>query len=175
MIINSKNFIIRNLENYEIEEARMLHNDPQTLNWLTDNHVVEEQEQLEWFNHLQGSKNSKRLSCRLMNGNNFIGVFRLDRMDLPNGTVEVGLDIKPDERRKGYAYEIYNSVLAHLFTNMNFYRVSLATLETNVAAINLYLKLGYKLEGTLRSAILRDNKRLNVLKFGLLHYEFQPR
>jgi RimJ/RimL family protein N-acetyltransferase len=171
MIIETSNLLIRNLNEDEIEEARNLHNHPSVLNFLTDTHFVSSDEQIDWFTSLQKSKTSKRLVCRKKISNKLVGIFRLDKIDRVNMTVEVGLDVILEERRKGYALEIYKAMLYFLFTKENFYRVSLWTLENNSPAINLYQKLGFRQEGIAREAIVRDNMRLNLLLYGLNKHE----
>lgn len=156
----------------DCEEARILHNDPNTLKWLSDTRVVSSDDQKSWFVALQTSKTSKRYVARAKTGSKLIGVFRFDRFDHINKSVEIGLDIDSDSRRQGYAREIYMVLIPHFFNDLSLNRLSLLTLESNHAAISLYESLGFKREGILRQALRRDSQYLNAYLYSLLAKEF---
>lgn len=157
----------------DCEEVRILHNDPDTLKWLSDTRIVSGDKQQSWFAALQSSKTSRRYIARTKTDSKLIGVFRFDRYDKVNMSVEVGLDIESTSRRQGYAREIYRALIPHFFDDLSLNRLSLLTLESNLAAINLYESLGFKREGILRQALRRDSRYLNAYQYSLLASEFE--
>jgi len=172
-MLESSRLFISLITAADCEEVRILHNDPDTLNWLSDTHIVSDHEQKSWFASLQTSKTSKRYIARAKTDSKLIGVFRFDRYDTFNMSVEVGLDIDSTSRRQGYAREIYTALIPHFFEDLSLNRLSLLTLESNLAAINLYESLGFKREGILRQAFRRDSQYLNAYQYSLLASEFE--
>ncbi len=168
----TKRLSIKIMERADIEDARLLHNDPSTLFKLTDIDYVSESEQEQWFISISLSKKSRRYVVRNIMSNDFIGVVRIDQIDLNNKSACVGLDIISEMRGKGYAKEVYEFIFEYYFKQKGFHRLYLATLNTNQVAINLYEKLGFKPEGISREAIYRDGKFVDLIWMSLLQREY---
>jgi len=164
---------IRLISEKDIEDVRLLHNDFSTLKWLTDTSVVTEVEQIKWFQSLKNNEKKRRYVARTIIDSTLVGVFRLDDIDFQNRSAQVGLDIEKTYRQKGYATEIYDQMLYYIFNDLGMNRVGLVTLSNNIPALALYSKLGFKKEGTLRSAIFRNNKFLDLIQYGLLYEEWR--
>lgn len=173
MMLETARLLISPLALGDCEEARLLHNDPETLIWLSDTHEVSSEEQIVWFDSLQQSRTSKRYVARTKTDSQLIGVFRFDEYDIRNKSAEVGLDIEKKSRRQGYAREIYLALIPFFFNELSLNRLSLLTLESNVPAINLYESLGFKREGLLRQAFIRNSRYVNACQYSLLACEFK--
>ncbi len=171
-MIESSRLFISLITADDCEEVRVLHNNPDTIKWLSDTRIVSQIEQELWFKSLQDSTTSKRYVARTKIDSKLIGVFRFDRFDENNNSVEVGLDIEFSSRRQGFAREIYLTLIPYFFNELSINRLSLFTLESNLAAITLYESLGFKREGVLRQAIRRENQYLNAYQYALLASEF---
>ncbi|CAN2170277.1 RimL Acetyltransferases, including N-acetylases of ribosomal proteins [Candidatus Nanopelagicaceae bacterium] len=171
-MIETSRLILSSMAAEDCEEARILHNDPETIKWLSDTRIVSIDEQKMWFTRLQASSSSKRYVARTRTHSKLVGVFRFDRFDLNNMSAEVGLDIDFASRRQGYAREIYLALIPYFFNELSLNRLSLITLESNSAAINLYESLGFKREGILRQALRRDSQYFNAFQYSLLATEF---
>lgn len=163
---------IRVLQEEDIEEARVMHNDYSTLQHLVDIHHVSRAEQARWLESISLSKNCRRYAVRNSCGD-FVGVFRVDCIDMMNGSAAVGLDICQAQRGKGYAKKIYRYFFAYLFGQMRLNRLTLAALETNSIALKCYRELGFTEEGIQREAIWRNGSFRNLLYFGLLLSEYK--
>jgi len=81
----------------------------------------------------------------------------------------VGLGIG-DRRNwgKGYGTDAMNIILRIAFIELNLRRVTLTVFEYNPRAIRSYEKTGFRHEGRLRGALLRDGKRWDMLYMGFL-------
>jgi RimJ/RimL family protein N-acetyltransferase len=170
-MIETDRLFITLISGDDAEDVRKLHNEPETLRWLSDMRVVSPEEQSSWLSGLQHSKTSQRYVAREKSINELVGVFRFDRIDYQNLSAEVGLDVATRFRRMGYAKEIYHAMLPYLFSEFSLNRLSLITLATNTPAINLYESLGFEKEGTLRQAIRRDDHFLDAIQYSLLATE----
>ena len=171
-MIESHRLLITPLGIHDCEEARLIHNEPETLKWLSDTHPVSSEEQHVWFASLQKSTTSRRYVARETHGLKMIGVFRFDRLDTQNHSAEVGLDIATNSRRQGFAREIYQTMIPYFFDELLLNRLSLITLENNLPAINLYEGLGFKREGVLRQAFKRNLEFVNAYQYSLLESEY---
>jgi RimJ/RimL family protein N-acetyltransferase len=164
---------IRLISEKDIEDVRLLHNDFSTLKWLTDTSIVTEAEQIKWFQSLKNNQRHRRYVARKIDDSKIVGVFRLNDIDFQNKSAQVGLDIEKIFRQKGYATEIYDQMLKYIFNDLGMNRVSLVTLANNIPALALYSKLGFKKEGTLRNAIFRNSKFVDLIQYGLLCEEWE--
>lgn len=166
----AENLIIRIMEKKDIEQARLLHNDPSVLSFLTDVNFVSEAEQEVWFTSMSLSKTARRYVIETSESE-FVGVFRLDALDFKNSSAMVGLDIVKDKRGNGYAKIIMRTFFDYLFGSLGLQRLGLVTLETNEVAINLYKSLGFLEEGRQRKAIFRQGVFSDLICFSILRSE----
>jgi RimJ/RimL family protein N-acetyltransferase len=169
----SERLTIRLLERRDLEEARLLHNDDDTLSQLTDIGHVSEAQQEQWFLSLSTSRTSRRYVARLRTNDAFVGVFRVDQLNPWNRNALVGADVAPAQRRQGYAAEMFDYMLHYLFDQCGLHRVGLVTLETNTRAFALYRKLGFVEEGRERQAIFRGGQFHDLIAMGLLAAEWR--
>jgi len=171
LLIRSERLEISTISEQDLEEVRILHNDPETLRWLSDTRKVSMQDQEIWFEAIKNSKTSQRYIVRLLSNKKLVGVFRFDNFDSTNRSVNIGLDIDTKSRRLGYARETYRTLIPYFFTVLQINRLALITLSTNLGAINLYEQLGFKREGILREAFYRNSIYLDAYQYSLLSSE----
>ena len=88
----------------------------------------------------------------------------------------VGISIlNRDDWGKGYGTDAMKIGLRFAFTELNLNRVTLNTFEYNPRAIRSYEKVGFKHEGRMRGALLKDGKRWDMLFMGILREEWLER
>lgn len=163
---------LESLDNWLLEWARELHNDPDVLSVLTDPHVVSYEEQRVWFSKLQSSPTSQRLVV-FDRADTPVGLVRIDSIDRHNKSVCVGLDIHRDFRGKGLAKLVYAEVLRTWFVTEGFNRVWLTVASYNERAICLYKKLGFREEGVAREALLKNGVFYDEVHMALLRSEYE--
>jgi RimJ/RimL family protein N-acetyltransferase len=61
------------------------------------------------------------------------------------------------------------------FEDLGLYRVGLAVFEFNRRAIRAYEKAGFRVEGRLREAIVRDGRRWDEISMGVVAPEWRAR
>jgi RimJ/RimL family protein N-acetyltransferase len=166
---------IRLIERRDIEEARCLHNDDNTLFRLTDIEHVTEAQQERWFDSMSTSSSAKRYVARERETGDLVGVFRLDRIDWKNRNACVGLDVVPSKRGRSYATEIYEYFFGYLFDQCGMHMLYLTTLAANDVAIGLYTKLGFVIEGRHREAVFRGGLFVDLICMSFLAKEYRER
>lgn len=119
-------------------------------------------------------KKSEIFSIKDLSDDKVIGVAGFDDIIKDNevATLFIGFGEKK-ERGKGYGKETMKLLLNYGFKELNLHRIQLNVLEFNINAIHLYEKFGFKKEGAFREFVLRDNKRYDLLLYGLLKNEWE--
>jgi len=102
----------------------------------------------------------------------FIGIVRTDEIDYTNRSIRVGGDIMPEHQGRGYGTRMFELLKKYCFDYLNMNRMWLLVLETNLAAIGLYRKVGFVEEGRQRRAIYRDGDYIDYIMMSLLAGEY---
>ncbi|MBI3161177.1 MAG: GNAT family N-acetyltransferase [Chloroflexi bacterium] len=110
-------------------------------------------------------------TIRALDDNRLLGDINLDVVNNWLGrNAFVGLAIGSREHwGKGYGTDAMKVMLRFAFTEINLNRVTLNVFEYNPRAIRSYEKAGFKHEGRLRGALLKDGKRYDMLYMGVLY------
>lgn len=158
-MFSHNNIAIRVIEKEDLDFLRELHNDQSTWENLLNIHFIDEIDQLNWWENLHIKKNEIRLViCFSDNIKEIIGRLRILRINHYQNNCEVGLDIIPKYRGKGYGYSAYKLILDFLFNHFNMHMVYLMVADFNPTARNLYRKLGFKETGRLPEYFFRHGR-----------------
>jgi len=112
-------------------------------------------------------------AIRTLSGNEFVGFVALHSIEWNNRAAMLAIGIgDPARRRLGYGTEAVQLVLRYAFDELNLNRVGLDVVEYNTAALGLYQKAGFRREGALRSAVLRDGRQFDRIIMGILRAEW---
>lgn len=122
---------------------------------------------------IEESKNIFYFTIRAREDDRLIGKAIISRIEWSNGNgwIELGIG-SADDRRKGYGAQALQLLLRFAFVELNLYRVTARVQEYNEAAIALLKKFGFTEEVRRRQALERDNRRWDLLVFGLLKDEW---
>jgi len=102
-----------------------------------------------------------------------VGNVVFDQLDKKAATARLSVYIgKPAARSKGVGTTAIHRALEQAFCEEGLYKVWLTVHAENAAAIRVYTKLGFQVEGTLRGAFVLNGRRLDALYMGLLAIEF---
>jgi RimJ/RimL family protein N-acetyltransferase len=106
-----------------------------------------------------------------------VGFTTFSSLDADNGSVLFHITI--GERNawgRGLGTEATQLMLGHAFDRLALHRVGLTVFSYNVRAIRAYEKAGFRVEGRLRDAIMRDGRYFDEVQMGILADEWlQPR
>jgi RimJ/RimL family protein N-acetyltransferase len=96
--------------------------------------------------------------------------------DILHEWVEIGYDIVPSERKKGYASEAIQIMVDYLFLFKDIPRITICTDAQNTAAIRAAEKVGFKKEGIIRKGGFTRGKAADACLLGILREEWkEPR
>jgi UDP-4-amino-4,6-dideoxy-N-acetyl-beta-L-altrosamine N-acetyltransferase len=161
---------IRPVEESDLEKLKALRGDPRIWMMLGDISMINWSAQQEWFNGLQGDP-KRRYFVLSSKQQEFLGVVRMDEIDWTNRSIRVGGDILPEYHNQGLGTKMFELVKKYCFDYLNMHRLWLFVLDTNTAAINLYLKAGFKEEGRQKQAIFRDGTYHDYIMMSVLRSE----
>lgn len=133
--------------------------------------VKKQYEKLE--KQMEERKNQYYFTIRARDDDRLIGKAMVQWIEWTNGNGYLRLGIgAAEDRGKGYGKQALQMLLRIAFAELNLFRVSALVPEYNTAAVALLKKLGFVEEVRRRQAVERDNKRWDLLVFGLLQEEW---
>lgn len=99
-----------------------------------------------------------------------VGTIGLSKIDRINRSAELGRLMigDDDEIGNGFALDAVRTVVGFAFSQLNLNRIWLEVFSWNLAAINVYIRCGFRQEGIKRQAVLVDGKFQDVILMSLL-------
>jgi RimJ/RimL family protein N-acetyltransferase len=88
------------------------------------------------------------------------------------GAFEIGIAIRPEHQRKGYATEAIALVLRYYFHELRYQKVNAYIDDRNEPSLRLFQSLGFQLEGRLRRLIYSGGRHYDYIAYGLTIEEF---
>ena len=102
----------------------------------------------------------------------YLGTISLKDIDVNNRTAEYAITTRTKAHNKGIARIATGLLLRKAFKEYNLNSVYLSVLSNNIAAIKLYERSGFVLEGEFREHFIIEGERVNWKWYGLLESEF---
>lgn len=113
-------------------------------------------------------------SIRSLAEDKLIGFVSLWEISWSHSEAWVGIGIgERDYWGKGYGSEAMQLVLRYAFSELNLHRVSLGVFSYNPRAIRSYEKCGFRQEGVINQAFVREGQRWDLINMGILRREWQ--
>ncbi len=128
--------------------------------------------QTNWFKRIK-SKKSDRIMFLITADEKPIGVCGLIHIDLKNRNADVAIIIGNEKfQGKGFGTISLKKLIDYGFKKLRLNRIGADIFEFNLFSINLFQKLNFKHELTLRNSLWRRGRLWNVLVFSLLRNEY---
>jgi RimJ/RimL family protein N-acetyltransferase len=112
-------------------------------------------------------------SIRTLEDDRMVGDIGLGIAGWPQADAFVGIAL--GDRNlwgKGYGTDAMNIILRYAFQELNLRRVTLNVFEYNPRAVRSYEKVGFRQEGRVRGALLREGRRWDMLYMGISRQEW---
>lgn len=152
------------------------------VNWLNDKEVCKynshgdelytKEMAIDFISSLQNDKSKEVYAVYLKENNLHIGNISLQKIDFKNKSAEIAYLFGEKEHwHKGYAKEASLILLNRAFTELNLHRIYFGTSIHNTSMQKLGESLGFKKEGILKDAQLKNGKYNDIITYGLLEDE----
>jgi RimJ/RimL family protein N-acetyltransferase len=92
---------------------------------------------------------------------------------LPSKRMEIGYNLIPGERGKGYGTEAVQIMVDHLFLTKDIVRIQAVTNVENLPSQRVLEKVGFVREGTLRRVSHTEQKRGDAYIYSILREEWK--
>lgn len=126
----------------------------------------------DWINHARSADDLHVYT--ILFKNTHVGNIVLDRIDTYLQTARLSIYIgDPAYRSQGIGLSGMYLALRHGFSELSLHKVWLTVHVHNLRAVNLYHRLGFEIEGTLRDEFILDGNWVDVHYMGLLKSEFE--
>lgn len=121
---------------------------------------VEEKEILFWGIHLK--ENGMHL-----------GNIKMDPVNEKDGRAEYGIMMgRKSEWGKGYAREASDTIIDYCFNELGIRKITLGVIVDNEAAMHLYKKMGFTIEGVYKKHSLHEGKYCDVARMAMFNPDF---
>ncbi len=102
-----------------------------------------------------------------------IGNIKIDPVNPIHGLCEYGIMLgEKSEWNRGYAKEASKIVIDYCFDELNLRKMTLGVLENNIAAVKLYISLGFTIEGLYKDHEIHDGKYFTGLRMALFNSNY---
>lgn len=166
--MESNNSIL--LKPISVEDAEVLmelNNSSEVAKYVVGNPVIVNlEQQLKWMNHLTTEKNTKRwmIICDGVS----VGTIILSNIDLKNLVGNMNIKLLPTSQGKGIAKVALKEACKVAFDEVGLYCLTANILEYNIKSQRLFETLGFRKDGVLRSRVIKDKKRYDLITYSLL-------
>lgn len=155
------------------------HSSKQYVNWLNDFEVYKyletggdyTLEKLEnYLKEVAAKEDLLFWAIHLKENNKHIGNIKIDPINRHHGWGEYGILMGDrTEWGKGYAAEASKTIIDFCFKTEGLRKIILGVVEDNTAAVKLYEKLGFQIEGIYKNHGLYDGSYRNVLRMAIFN------
>jgi [ribosomal protein S5]-alanine N-acetyltransferase len=129
----------------------------------------------EWFNNALNDKSNRNIYFGIdeIKTSELIGIVHLSNIDYISNNAVWGFMIgEKIHRGKGIGVEFSNLTLNYSFKQLNLNKIISYIVEDNSASLNLFNKLGFSKEGTLRKHFFIDGDYKDVVIMSLLREDY---
>lgn len=161
---------IQPVERIDLVQMVALRSQPDVWMHLGNIQMISLQEQERWYGEML-SDVTRRYYIVGTQRIDFIGIVRMDAIDVINRSIRVGGDLLPEFQEQGYGLKMIELIKRYCFNFLNVHRIWLLVLDTNERAKGLYRRAGFVDEGRQREAIFRNGKYIDYLMMSMLRGE----
>lgn len=165
---------IRSIRNNDAAALIEMNNDPQIAKFVvgTPKKVTLEEQRL-WMECIKNEK----LTIRFMVDyeEKPVGTIIISNISENNLSANMNIKLLEASWGKGVGTESIRLALKYCFEEMNLWCVTAHVLSYNKASLALFKKSGFTNEGVLRSRVIKDGDRYDLVSFSILKSDYEKR
>lgn len=170
MILFDEILTLRAIEEEDALLLKSMINDPEIENSVVGySFPVSLSQQKKWISSLSDDKNIRYIID--VNGE-ALGTLIISSLDFKNRTANLNIKLIKEARGKGYANRALKLAIEYSFNQLNLNCLTANVIEQNESSKTLWEKLGFSLDGVLRSRVFKNGKYHNLLAYSLLKDEY---
>jgi len=167
---NKQALCLRGLQLSDAELLMELNNDPEIAHMVVGNpSPVTLQEQLAWMERQGEQKNTERFIVEWEGTP--VGTVILSSINKSDRTANLSIKLHRSAQGKGIGKQSVFAAVRYCFEKLGLDCVTAHVLPYNKASAALFRSCGFTLEGVLRSRVIKEGKREDLLSFSLLRDE----
>jgi len=175
-VIYGKRVRLRAVERSDLPKFHDWLNDPQVTEGLSIYLPLSMMDEEKWFDKaMQAEPEQRPLAIEIREDQAWqqVGNASLFNLEWTSRCAELGIFIGDKSRwDQGYGTEALELILQHGFNTLNLNRIYLRVYATNPRAKRSYEKAGFVLEGTLRQAVYRHGKYVDIYMMSVLRSDW---
>ncbi|MFI5932995.1 GNAT family N-acetyltransferase [Actinoplanes sp. NPDC051494] len=173
MHVFGENVKLRAMGPPDAEALWTWNHDPEVMRWMQENYAQPVERTRTWLEERPRNDYGDVLfGIETLSGGTLIGLVRLHGAEPETGCAVLDIYIgEKDHWGKGYGTDAVRTVCRYGFDKMRLHKVSLTVVAENERARKAYERVGFVVEGRLRSCFRRDGRWHDELTMGLLEGE----
>jgi len=162
---------LRSVRKSDLEVIRDWRNSQDTREFNTQFTLLNMKNQRKWFVEISKEESLRKMFVITKDGNP-IGICGLINIDKENKSADVAIILgEKNQRCKHFGSESLELLLNYGFKKLKLHRIEAEIFEYNKRSVNLFEKLNFKFEATMRDKLWRDGKWWDVKLYSILSSE----
>lgn len=171
-LLQNRMVYLRPVEHGDAELLMELNNDDEIANCVVGNpRKVTLKEQLQWMERLKDETGTKRFIIQAEN--EAVGTVILTGIDRNNRLANINIKLKRSAQGRGFGKASILLCLEYCFGTLDLFCVTAHILPYNTASIALVESCGFEKEGVLRSRVVKNGQRFDLLSYSILREDAQ--
>lgn len=175
-MIVGKRVRLRAMEPTDLRQFQEWLNDPEVAEGLARYLPLSAADEEKWLvGVMEGMPEERPLAIEIRQGDawQLAGNAGLFNLQWTNRSAEFGIFLGDKSKwNQGYGTEVLQLFLQHAFDTLNLHRIHLRVFASNPRARRSYEKAGFVMEGTLRQALYRHGRYVDVHVMSILRSEW---
>ncbi|KPN97427.1 UDP-4-amino-4,6-dideoxy-N-acetyl-beta-L-altrosamine N-acetyltransferase [Lysinibacillus sp. ZYM-1] len=167
------NASLRDIVIDDLEKVLAWRNQEHIRSVMFNDNIILWQQHMNWFNELKN--NHYKLSKIFSIKNVDYGVININNIDEYSNRCSWGFYIGEKKAPKGTGILLGYISLEFVFKELKFRKLCAEVIESNKISCNFHEKLGFKLEGTLRKQIKRNENYEDIYIYSLFAEEWEEK
>lgn len=173
MYLCNKEVFLREFKEDDIDKKVEWINNPENNQYLHYDLPLQYEKTYCWYIN---KDNTKRCDCVIEYKGEPVGLIGLLEIDQYNKKTEFYISMgETQHKRKGIATQASCMLLEYAFNVLEMSKVYLNVDEANVAACNLYEKVGFVCEGIFRKDMIHNGRYINRKRYAILKEEYNEK